>query len=112
MTPEEEINYWKERFSCLKDWHISYGDPGNALENKSGGVSLFKIGSSKFAKIKPWTDGNRPKDYIFHEIFHIVLYNVRTADDKGQAAYGVEEFADDLEEGIVRDMCRELFSAH
>lgn len=85
-----ELRYLKRFFRIpLKGWSIRFGNCAD-----SGKVAISK--RRKKAIISPWSDLPLPKDYIFHELMHVVLTAFETASKKDRIRF---------EEEIVRGVC-------
>lgn len=104
MIQQDEINYWKKQFPILDNWEISYDNPINTVHiaNASGQISLYKIAGKNVAYISKWEgEGEEPKDYIFHEIMHLVLHCIKNEEDVENARYNEEE--------VVQKLCELLY---
>ncbi len=95
MTKEEEIKYWQSKFRILEGYIIEY-------DNKSEYKGQTSLGTKKkCATIYAYGErGRTPKDYIFHEIQHICLAEIRKG--KGCSKYSVRR---EKEEKYVQDLC-------
>lgn len=109
MTPEEQIQYWKSKFTVLKDWDIRYEeDSSRKIRNSDGGVALYKIANTMVAKIVPWRgSGEMPEDYIFHEICHLVFSCIKKMGVNEYLNYNEDD--PDMEEITVRELCNIVF---
>ena len=94
MNKKEEIEYWQSKFRILQGYDIEY-------DNKSEYKGQTSLGTKKKrAVIYAYGRGRAPKDYIFHEIQHICLAEIRKG--KGCSKYSVRR---EKEEKYVQDLC-------
>ncbi len=87
----KDIRMYKRHFAVLKGWKIRYR-PNEPM------VACCTISSkTNYAEIYKWGKGTQPKDYIIHEMLHIVL----AANRRVKGWLSVKQ----MEEETVRSIC-------
>jgi len=93
MKPEKEIEFYKKIFPTIKDWNIEYHQDSEETS------SAIMYHSKKEAIIRRFRKGSGriPKDYIFHEMLHIIMSDLYLSKEKDY---------DNKEESVIRGLCR------
>ena len=101
MNKQEEIEYWQSKFRILEGYNIEYENKAEYKGQTSLGTKRKRAGIYAYGR-----KGRVPKDYIFHEIQHICLAEIRKG--KGCSKYSVRR---EKEEFYVQDLCQ-IFRKH
>lgn len=93
----KSLIYWKSKFRILKDWNISLCED----EDSEYTGQCCQNTKTKMAEIFPWGEGEEEKDYIFHELVHICM-----ADIRDKKPYKKRRESEEL---FVQDLCTIIF---
>ena len=85
-----EILYWQSQFRLLKGWTITFDTESEFKGQSSIGVK------KKSGVIFDWDEGRMPKDYIFHEMFHMAQAVARETRGSNDKRWAEEIFAQDV----------------
>lgn len=94
---QNRIKEEQSKFRILKDWKISY-EPNVEYKGQSTNVAETKLGT--IYEFDPKPGEQEPDDYIFHEILHACMRELKVGD--------YHELRE-KEELFVQDLCQIIF---
>jgi len=100
---QKAVDRAKKKFRLLHEWTIVYAPAGT---DKKSRMTVFNL-PKKTATIYGWGRGRPAKDFYFHEMIHLTLWELWHTH---QTSKNFERDYTEREETFITDICRQVRS--